>query len=81
MEKLMSQEAVERLLGRLLTDDHFRKRAGESIVCVSREAGYDLNEDELNSISHDDVVRIDMVAGYLDGRIKRFSKINIASNS
>ena len=77
----MSQEAVERLLGRLLTDDDFRKQAGESIVRVSREAGYDLNENELNSISHDDVVRIDMVAGHLDGRIKRFSKITIASNN
>lgn len=69
----MSQEAVERLLGRLLTDDSFRKRAEESIEGVSREAGYDLNVGELNSLRRDDIIRLDLVSQQLDRSIKRFN--------
>lgn len=71
----MSQEAVERLLGRLLTDDTFRKRAEESIEGVSHEAGYDLNAGELNALRRDDIIRLGMVSQHLDGSIKRFSAI------
>jgi hypothetical protein len=73
MEIYMSQEAVERLLGRLLTDDTFRKRAHASIEILCREGGYNLNAVELKSISHDDIIRIDMVSKQLDTSIKRFS--------
>jgi hypothetical protein len=69
----MSQEAVERLLGRLLTDDAFRKRAALSIEGVCREAGYDLNTGELSAFNHDDLTRLDLVAQQLDRNIKRFS--------
>jgi len=68
----MSQEAVERLLGRLLTDDTFRKRAKESIEGITLEAGYDLNAGELRYISDDDIIRLDMVSQQLNRNIKRF---------
>lgn len=70
----MSQEAVERLFGRLLTDDKFRKRAEESIELLCREAGYDLNSGELNAIRRDDIIRLDIVSHQLDRSIKRFSE-------
>ncbi len=69
----MSQEAVERFLGRLLTDDAFRRRAQESIESTSREAGFDLNASELVAISRDDIIRLDMVSHELDKSIKRFT--------
>lgn len=69
----MSQEAVERLLGRLLTDDVFRKRAEESIDTVCREAGYELTAGERDVISRDDIIRLDKVSHRLDGNIKRCS--------
>ena len=69
----MSQEAVERFLGRLLTDDTFRKRADRSIEALCRAEGFSLNESELGAISHNDIVRLDLVSHQLDRSIKRFS--------
>ena len=68
----MSQEAVERLLGRLLTDDVFRKQAKGSFKRTSREAGFDLNTVELDAISHNDIVSLDQVSRLLNRSIKRF---------
>jgi len=70
----MSQEAVERFLGRLLTDGTFRKRAKKSIEDVCRDTGIDLNPSELSSISRDDISRLELVSHQLDGSIKRFSR-------
>jgi Ribosomally synthesized peptide prototyped by Frankia Franean1_4349. len=70
----MSQEAVERFLGRLLTDDTFRRRAKKSIEGVCRDTGIDLNPSELGSISRDDISRLESVSRQLDGSIKRFSR-------
>ncbi|MBV5340959.1 MAG: hypothetical protein J0665_15615 [Deltaproteobacteria bacterium] len=67
----MSQEAVERLLGRLLTDDLFRKRAEKSIENLCQESGYDLNAGELSVLSRDDIIRLGMVSHQLDRNIKR----------
>ena len=69
----MSQEAVERLLGRLLTDDSFRKRSIKSIKKLCRENGYDLNTNELSAINRDDIIRLEQVSQLLDKNIKRFS--------
>ncbi|HIJ81252.1 MAG TPA: Franean1_4349 family RiPP [Desulfuromonadales bacterium] len=71
----MSQEAVERLLGRLLTDDRLRKRAKESLESACKEEGYDLSAVELRAISHDDITTLDFVSMRLDGNIKRFQGI------
>ncbi|MDD2272807.1 MAG: Os1348 family NHLP clan protein [Desulfuromonadaceae bacterium] len=67
----MSQEAVERLLGRLLTDDQFRKQAEKSIEGLCRKSGYDLNASELSVIGRDDIIRLGMVSLQLDRNIKR----------
>ena len=68
----MSQEALERLLGRLLTDDTFRKQAEEDIEVLCQETGSSLNADERKAITRDDLIRIDMVSKQLDTSIKRF---------
>ena len=74
----MSQEAVERFLGRLLTDDTFRKRAEKSTVeNACREGGYDLNASEAGAINHDDIARLNLLSQQLDGSIKRF-RVNSA---
>lgn len=69
----MSQEALERFLGRLLTDEAFRQRAGESFDAVCREEGYTVSGEELAAISPEDLARLDLVAEKLDSSIKRFS--------
>ncbi len=68
----MSQEALERLLGRLLTDDTFRKESEKSIAELCRETGYNLNADEQKAITYADIIRIDIVSKQLDKNIKRF---------
>ena len=70
----MSQEAVERFLGRLLTDDAFRQRAASSLVDASRKEGYLLSSEELAAIGKEDIKRLDPVAEQLDSRIKRFCR-------
>ena len=47
----MSQEAVERMLGRMLTDQRFRTLVGTSLESASREAGFQLNPVELRLLS------------------------------
>lgn len=69
----MSQEAVEKLLGRLLTDDRLRNRAMKSLEDVCRSEGYQLTSEEMQLITSEDLVRIEMIAERLDGKIKRFS--------
>ncbi len=47
----MSQEAVERILGRMLTDSCFRARMSESPESASRLAGFLLTPRELRLLS------------------------------
>lgn len=68
----MSQEMVERLLGRLLTDDLFRQRAVESLAQSFREEGFFLSGEELASIQREDLVLLEWVALRLDKNIKRY---------
>lgn len=42
----MSQDAIEQVLGRLITDDAFRARARRGLLQASREAGYVLTTGE-----------------------------------
>jgi hypothetical protein len=68
----MSQEAVEKLLGRLLTDDDLRQRAATadlSIIC--KEEGYQLSSDEIRLIGAEDFIRLAMVSSWMNCGIKR----------
>ena len=68
----MSQVAVEHVLGRLLTDDLFRLRAGKSLRAACREEGFGLSEEELLLVGELDLKQLDGISGMLDGGIKRF---------
>lgn len=70
----MSQEMVEKLLGRLLTDDLFRHRAVQSLADSCREEGFSLSCEELESIRQEDLVLLEWVAIRLDKNIRRFSR-------
>ncbi len=69
----MSQDALERLLGRLLTDDRFRSRATSSLAAACQQEGYRLTPEELRMITPEDLIRLDMVALRLDSGIKRYT--------
>ena len=68
----VSQEAVERFLGRLLTDDSYRQLAMRSVSDACQKAGYSLSAEELMAITRGDLARIELIAERLDGAIKRF---------
>ncbi len=69
----MTQESVEKVLGRLLTDDIFRNRVKESLNEACLEEGYLLSEEESRMVGRLDLLKIDSVAGSLDSGIKRFT--------
>jgi hypothetical protein len=70
----MSQKAVEQLIGRLVTDARFRKRASRELDLVCIEEGYDLTDAELNIVSSLDFERLAQAEDFwLDDRIKRFN--------
>jgi hypothetical protein len=48
----MSQRAVERLIGRLITDDQFRRKAGISLSAACCEVGLELTPGEMELLSH-----------------------------
>lgn len=47
----MSQEAVERVLGRLMTDEGFRRAAKESLELACLQQGYLLTKTELQLLA------------------------------
>lgn len=77
----MSQEAVEKILGRLLTDDGFRCRAFDSLAELCRTEGYAISAEELRVIGRDELVLLGSVATKLDGSIKRFPFASGASRT
>ena len=63
----MTQEAVESLLGRLITDREFRILVDASLEKSCREAGYSLNPEELSLMSGSlDLQRISELGNMLD---------------
>lgn len=70
----MSQVNVERVVGRLVTDDGFRRRFGEDPQGTLREltaSGLELNPCELHAIAALDAGRIARIAEALDPRIHK----------
>lgn len=47
----MSQEAVEQVLGRLITDERFRTQANVSLEKICLQEGYRLSQVELRLLS------------------------------
>ena len=69
----MSQEAIEMLLGRLLTDDDLRQRAATDLVKICHEEGYLLSKKERSMICPEDFVRLAMVSSWMNTGMKRKS--------
>jgi hypothetical protein len=68
----MSQESVEKTIGRLLTDDYFRLRASLHLEILCHKEGYDLSDEELRMIKKIHLPSLSDIAENLDGGIKRF---------
>lgn len=65
----MSQEAVERILGRAMTDAEFRQRLIDNAQAACE--GYDLTEEELAALEALDAESMKAFAGTLDARISK----------
>jgi hypothetical protein len=67
----MSQEAVERLLGRMITDERFRHQAADSMEVASLQEGYRLSPAELRLLSGLELQSISELAGRLNPALCR----------
>lgn len=67
----MSQEAVERILGRLITDEQFRRLAADSLEVVCLREGFCLTPAELRLLSELEPQRIAELAGRLNPGLRR----------
>ncbi len=65
----MSQEAVERVLGRAMTDAEFRRQLIDDARAACK--GYDLTEEELDALEALDAESMKAFAGTLDARISK----------
>ncbi|MCM0082402.1 Franean1_4349 family RiPP [Geomonas sp. Red32] len=78
----MSQDAVEKFLGRLLTDDTFRNLAARAPQEACRSYGYPLTDEEIGAIKAEHLALIALVSIRLDSSIKRFcTRAGIASQN
>jgi hypothetical protein len=72
----MSQLMVERVIGRLLTDEELRKeftRAPEELLKGLRSQGWDLNRTEFDALIRTDISLWSEVAERIDPRLQRCS--------
>lgn len=67
----MSQEAVERVLGRLMTDEGFRRAAQESLELACLQQGYLLTRTELQLLADLQLQALDSVAPRLNPGLRR----------
>ncbi len=62
----MSQEAVERVLGRLITDEGFRRAVGDSLEAACVRQGYNLSRTELRFLSKLELKRMSALAAHIN---------------
>ncbi len=74
----MSQHAVERTIGKLVTDPAFRGRFFRDPGAASLCAGLDLSATELDALSRMSPRLLAEVAASLDGRIRRLAVEDLA---
>lgn len=67
----MSQESVERLLGRLLTDAEFAKACALSVERACHAGGFVVSESELSALKDSRLTQLTSTTLYLDDRLKR----------
>jgi len=67
----MSQQAVERAIGKLVTDESFRARFGADAARASLEAGLSLSARELSALTHIPDEALGRLAETLDDAIRR----------
>jgi hypothetical protein len=70
----MSQRNVERVIGRLITDEPFRRRFGEDPAAAIEElvgSGAELTDVERRALAGVDVRLFDQVARALDPRLQK----------
>ncbi len=69
----MSQRSVERALGKLVTDETFRREFFRDPDRTSLEAGLDLLPEEMDALRRVPRAMLDRLGACLDGRICRLS--------
>ncbi|MBL8749453.1 MAG: Franean1_4349 family RiPP [Planctomycetes bacterium] len=67
----MSQRDVERALGRLLTDEQFRRAFTNDPGRACREAGFDLSAFELDALAAVPSRALPRLVAHIDERIRR----------
>jgi putative modified peptide len=70
----MSQRSVERLIGKLVTDEAFRRRFAEDSEAALREVaqdGLELNHCERHALKTLDIEVIEELAGVIDPRLQK----------
>lgn len=73
----MSQESVERFLGRIITDDDFRRMAMGSIKLAMASYNLSFTEEEMEAVMSVDWDIIELASGDIDKTIKRSSVSSI----
>jgi hypothetical protein len=76
-EVIMSQIAVERLLGRLITDNRFRRQAANSLEVACLREGYSLSPAELQLLSALEMQCFTELAGRLDPNLCRVGGLRL----
>ena len=67
----MSQDAVERFIGRIATDEKFRERARTSLPTACISEGLSVSEEEMSALKRIDLMLFELISHTIDDSIKR----------